>query len=544
TVRSNRDEMFPNSNKKNTLNVFDVAGDFFINPTKTGLRTPQAENTGRTYVLFLNIFTDSIRKLLDRNSNSEIIGRNSNFEAIYTPGNHCFDGGDGWLLDTMKRMRMTTVLTNADFKKSPLIKKHKNESRNAEMKERIKQYKILEVADDKNPNLKNKILVLGVTIPGVDYYTPGLVQDLHIIDRCNKKDVKIEEKDLKNTFKILDKTIKKFKDEYPDGAVVLNSHTGMRLSKMIAEKVPDINVILNGHDHVDVEEKVNNTHIVSLSSDNKLVAAIKLHFDDDGKLDNLDGEKIAKKFYSKDTKPQKNNHIQKFLKNLFEEDQKPLIKINDPNGEVSKLEVVEEEIRTENSLLANYVTDSVLSSIKKNNPDVQAFGLLSSAFRDGSTLKEDSTNMDLINLMDGSIVALSEVYIGEVSGKNLAGLITENVVDNLKSSRNTILQWSGIKIDKNAFKKASESDNFDDINQSILIKKDGKYEPIDYSDTYKIALPLKYLIKDSIKYPPKIKKSFEKTNKSVDDYFIKHLEKNNFVINIDDNVREKRIITQ
>ena len=147
--------------------------------------------------------------------------------------------------------------------------------------------KIYEVLDNKKPDLKNKILVLGVTIPAMNYYSPNLLGGTEFFDNTNKNDVLLEKEDLQNTFDVVEKSVEKFKKENPNGAVVVMSHTGNKISSLMAERVPDIDLILNGHDHKEFEILKGKTLILSHGQNSKFLRTSQLQFDDNGKLSGI-----------------------------------------------------------------------------------------------------------------------------------------------------------------------------------------------------------------------------------------------------------------
>ena len=56
--------------------------------------------------------------------------------------------------------------------KSPIVENLVKQGKN------IVQSKVIEIDDDKDPNLKHHALFLGVTIPAMDFYNPGLLKEM------------------------------------------------------------------------------------------------------------------------------------------------------------------------------------------------------------------------------------------------------------------------------------------------------------------------------------------------------------------------------
>ena len=124
--------------------------------------------------------------------------------------------------------------------------------------------------------------------------------------------------------------------------------------------------------------------------------------------------------------------------------------------------------------------------------------------------------------------------------------IFENVLNNLKSkTRNALVQWSDIQINRSAIKEMKDS-QVPDFRDFIKIKnkQTNKYERIDFNREYRILLSDKYLSKntENIKIPAKIRGNFEKTNFTYEDLFMDYLESINFDVKMTANAREERVI--
>ena len=138
-------------------------------------------------------------------------------------------------------------------------------------------------------NKVHKMLVLGMICPNMDYYCNGLINDLDILDRNRKKEVKLEESDLQETYKQFNEQIAKFKEENPDSPVMLLNHAGQRVVQMLCNHC-DLDLVLNGHDHKDEATEFTSattgkkTYVCSLSENAKKLEAVNVHFDDDGKF--------------------------------------------------------------------------------------------------------------------------------------------------------------------------------------------------------------------------------------------------------------------
>ena len=88
-------------------------------------------------------------------------------------GNHDLDGGDKFMYKVMKSSPMKTLITNVDVENSPGLQKLIESTDN-----KIVKSVVYDVQDDKDPNLKHKVMFVGVTIPSMKFYNPGLLKDL------------------------------------------------------------------------------------------------------------------------------------------------------------------------------------------------------------------------------------------------------------------------------------------------------------------------------------------------------------------------------
>lgn len=521
TIKHNKDEIFAKASAKSTLNLFTIPGDFFINPSKKGFLTYKSATNGDIQANFLNTLTKSIKNILEPEAK---------FETLYSLGNHCLDAGDEFIINKLRRSNITTVMTNVDYRKSPIMQ--------GKSKKLVKS-KIYEIPDDKNPNLKHHALILGVTIPSMDFYNPRLLKKMQFVDNCNKKDSQIKEQDLKKTFQLLNRHVKKFKKQHPKGAVIVMSHTGSPISSMIRDKVPGINEILNGHDHKNLSSNRGMTHISSLGKDNEMVKSINLFFNDQGDLDLRETNTYFTNIHPLAGK--ESNPLQELLDTTFEKDICPLVKLKAP--EISDELSYGEEIRFSQSYLANYLTTAVKRSLKKTMPDIKSIGIQSSIIRGG--IKNDSNNLDLMKVFDGVSENLSKISVGRVSGKNLVGLIAENVLTNLKDkTRNTIIHWSDIQVNRSLIKDIADGNSDKSFFDAIKIRerRSTHFAGIDPEKLYKIAIADKYLVKNDIEYPKLIRKNFNTTNKTYDELFRAYLDAFKYKIKITNRTKEQRIL--
>lgn len=528
TIKNNKEDIFVKGDEKSTLNIFAIVGDWFINPSKKGYMTNPDLTNGDIQLKFLDKMIAYVKNLLSKNSN---------FDTLFAPGNHDYDGGDKFIYRVMRKKNKKTLITNVDLESSPYVKELMKKNGN------IVQSVEYEIRDDKDPNLKHKTLFLGVTIPSMKFYNPGLLKKMSYYDDCNKKDSALKKEDLSGTFESVKREVDKFKKENPKGFVVLLSHTGAPISKMIRDYVPEINVVLNGHDHKNLTSLKGTTNINSLGKDNEIIKSLNIEFGDDGDVESIDLNSFSTKATVKDELDI--NPLSKFLEESFSQDTLPAISLKDILGKPAQLEYGE-SIRYDNSYLANYLTSAVKRSIRKLCNDREVIvGIPSSIIRGG--LDDSSSNLDIMKIFDGVSEDLSNVYIGQITGEELVGLICENVKDNLKApKRNTIIQWSDIQVNRTLLSEIFDGKSSKSPQSAIKIRdiSTNEYRPVEADKSYKIAISEKYLIKDDIVWPSKIRDKFMSLNKTYDELFRGYISSDeiNYQLMVTQKTKEQRII--
>lgn len=528
TIRTNQPDIFIKSQEKSTLNIFAVVGDWHINPSKKGFLTNPDLTNGKIQRKALNKTIDYVKSLL---------GKKANFDALFTMGNHDLDGGDDFIYSVMKDDKKKSLVTNVDVENSPALKAAMEKNPN------IATEVIYEIEDDKNPNLKHKVLFLGVTIPSMKFYNPNLLKGMTFYDDVNKKDAYLKEEDLEETFKVVKSHVDKFKEENPQGAVVLLSHMGGKISEMIRERVPQINIILNGHDHKNLTSLTGKTNINSLGQNNNIIKAINLKFDDNGDLVRTNLNTFFTMTTVRDDLDE--NPLTKFINEAFERDTEPIVSLKDVMGKEAHLDYGD-VIRYSNSHLANYLTSAVKRSVRAitNEPNV-IVGIQSSIIRGG--IKNGSTNLDLMKVFDGVSENLSDVKIGHISGEELVGLVVENIRDNLEApKRNTIIQWSDLQVNRTQISEILAGNSRKKFQDTIKVRNENtnQFEPIDLNKLYPIAISNKYLIKEDILWPSRIRDRFVSLNKTYDQLFRSYIASDeiNFQLKVTAKTKEDRIL--
>ena len=528
TIENNKKDIFIKAEDPSTLNIFAISGDWFINPSKRGYLTKPNMTNGDIQLQFLTKFISYVHNQA---------GKNSNFDTVFTMGNHDLDAGDRFMYKVMNKAKMKTLITNVDVENSPGIQKMMAANEN------IVKSVVYEVQDDKDPNLQHKVLFLGVTIPSMKFYNPGLLKKMSFFDDCNKKDANLTPADLQGTFAAVRKEVEAFKEKYPKGAVVLLSHTGAPISKMIRDEVPQINVVLNGHDHKNLTSLKGKTNINSLGKDNEIVKSLNLHFDDNGDLETTD----MNTFFSKTTVKDKlaTNVLQKDLEESFAKDVEPLVSLTSITGKPVTLDYGE-SIRFQNSYLANWLTSAVKRSVRTITGDPNVIvGIQSSIIRGG--IKDGSNNLDIMKIFDGVSEDLSNIQVGKIRGDELVGLIVENIKGNLKApKRNTIIQWSDIQVNRTMISKILEGKLDKPFEEAIKIRNEetNEFEPIELDKQYKIAIGEKFLVKDDIEWPKKIRGRFVSMHRTYDQLLRSYIASDdiNFQLKVTQKTQEQRIL--
>ena len=508
TIDKNKGDIFKKADEKSTLNMFAIAGDFFMNPHKKGYMTKPELSNGDIQANFLNKVVNTVKGIVK-----------NNFDTVYSLGNHCYDGGDEFVFNKLKDEPVKTLVTNVDLEKSPLVTGLMKDYKN------IVKSQVYEVQDDKNPNLKHDVMFVGVTIPSLK----GKLTKTELYDNCNKKDTQLTENDLQGTFAVLNKEVEAFKEKHPKGAVVLLSHMGAPISKMIQKNVPNINVILNGHDHTRDNAEQGGTIINSLGKDNEIVKSVNFRFNDDGDLEDV-GYNM---YITENSAPDK--EVKTFLDKNFEEDVKPLVKMHG----ASELEY-SDKIRYANTELTNFLTSTVAEEARKEIPDLASVALQSSYVRGG--IKEGSTNLNLLKIFDGSDVESQNLNVGNVKGNQLVDIISKNVKSNLEApTRNTLIQWSDFQVNRTMIEQISKGESKNSYADAVKCRNQqtGKFENIDLNKDYKIILSNKILSKKDFK---EVKDNFKSINKNYDDFFRANIKGKNYEVNVDNKVKEQRVL--
>lgn len=532
TVDNNKSDIFQKSDEKSTLNVFAIAGDYFYSPDNNGLLTEKESTLGDIEYDFLTKTIDRVKSNLDKSAN---------FETVFTLGNHELEGGASLILNKLKDAPMTSIFTNTKLRQSPLLKKlmatHDN----------LVVSKIYEIPDDKNPEIINHALFLGVTIPRKKFNGKKLT-GMSFYDRLDKSDNAIVREDFEKTYKVLDHKVKTFKEKHPNGAVILLSHVGNNVSGHIAQEIPQIDLILNAHDHKKSDMSVNNTLISSLGENNKFVKGFDIKFDDYGKLSQVNVKKFETKTHEKSAL--EDADLQNFVKQKIGNDIRPLVDLS-PHSELIEELKYTKDVRYSSKLFVNYVTSGIKEALQISYPDVDLVAMPAESFRGGlASIDGDKAyfnNLDLIKMFGGINKDNSRIKIGELTGKELRSIILQNVIKNIDNPKNNgILHWSDIKVDRTLLIQIKNNETDKSLKEVVKFRnpQTNKYERLEPNKIYKVAMSDKYILKELNK--TKDRNLFENRFHTIRENFPtllrEYLDLIDYRLEFSDEIKEPRIV--
>lgn len=575
TVFDNFDKIFPNKNSKSTLNLFTVVGDYFIIPKEKLFKSvnkpenigfPELKKSsdltlGHYQAYFLNEFVSKISEQIfdNKTTNKQVLSDNSkdastsNFKTLVVPGNHCLESGKGFFLDIIKNSidKITFIISNTYA-----------ESKDDKGRTLISKSTILEVPDDKDPNKIYKTLFLGVTPPD-NQYTKAEKNILSFIDFGKTE----KDKNLKATYREIISLVDKFKTQNPDGAIVMMSHMGNDFAKATVKQLEiynkkekkdyKIDLILNGHDHKDTiiytGPVKRRTPIISLGENNEKFEAVKLHFDNDKKT------MQSLKFAMDNNLEAPYNHFTKLLNTVMKADYERNISVTIEDNPTMK-ELSNRGVRCRNNGLINFMTDTILESLKGYYPNVEILGIRPTRIKGGLPVNsKKANNFDVVNIFLGPDNNFT-TCIGQIKGAELAKIILENIVDREAFGNETsLIQWSNLQSNRKEIIKTINAENLDmnpntisrnfnmiKLRPLIKIKNvdTGKYEPIKLNKFYTISLPLHPSLYKNAPTMSKHIKDFTTLPNELNyrELFYKHLAKHDNKIKIPDPNKDIRII--
>ncbi len=499
TFKDNQKNLTTNGGRGNA-DLFAVCGDWFISGGSKGYHSDPQKPFGLFQLDVFNKMTDSLKSSVE------------GLQTIFIPGNHEYDGGSQLLSDTFEKLNNdTTILnTNLDLKKSSVFKKSIDEGK-------LVNSKVIEVEDDKEDGVFHKVLLLGVSPVNLEYYCKNIA-GTKFIDNINIPQKQVEPEHYENTMQDCINRINDFKSENPDGAVVFFSHTGVNFAENLIRRTKHVDFVFDGHEHKVGINYVDDVPVFALSKDFNYFGNLKLHFDDNGKL-TLNYSQIP----VKKSKSLPDKEMTDFYNNLIKDDLKPeYMIISNINGDLS-----DKDIRLGENALANFITDSILSEIKKIDDSVDIFALNASAMRNYLPSGKDHpiNHMQVMNLLSGITEQEAEIVTTKVSGEQLMEILLDNYLLNRTApERIPIIHYSGLTVDRTAFLKAHDSGSKYSELAECVKTADGK--TIDLNKTYNIANVIKYFNKMQNHDLKELGKKSKSLNVSVKQLFEKYFEEN------------------
>ena len=483
--------------EKGRHNVVAVCGDWFMDGGRVGYTTNPTKPNAEFQLEMFNKFISELKKIA------------GNTTTLFTPGNHEFDGGTKLLDSVLSEIDAEVIATNLDIENSPAFEKTIKNGK-------LFSEKIVEVDDDKNPHLKHKLLFLGVMPVNLPTYQKNL-DGVELTDKIEKAQRFVNKEDYKKTLELCKEKISKFKQENPNGIVIFMSHTGVDFSDTLASE-SEVDIIFDGHEHKDNIRFVSSTPIIPLSQNFKKIVNTKITIKDDGSLDHI----MFKEFNP--TTNLRRGTLFKFYCQLFKQDIRKTYSIQTP---INKLELLDTKgIREGNNFLANFVTDSILSELQKEDPTIDFFALNASAIR--HPLKVSShpsiAPFDIMNVLAGIKEEDGKVMTTKVTGNELAYLVADNLLFNKDTpQKNPIIHYSGLIIDKTKMLKGlSIGKKPHELTQLIIDAKTNL--PIEKNKEYNIANVEKYFNKSANPKIKSLKYNSEYTPFTVQELFKKHFQ--------------------
>ena len=501
-IRNHQNDIFL-PEEKGKRNVLAVCGDWYMDGGKTGYKSNPDKKLGYFQNEMFNSFISEIKKIA------------ANVIPIFTPGNHEFDGGVPLLDDILSNLDSEILITNLNIPCSDGFNKTRNRNK------LINQY-ILEVEDDKNPELKHQILFLGISPVNLLYYQKNLC-GVKLTDNILKPQAKVQKDDYSRTLNQCKLIIDNFKQKNPDGFVILMSHTGVGFADNLAKEAP-VDLVFDGHEHKTKLRKSNKTPIIPLSKNFQKIINAKLEIDDDGKLKDINIISLHPK------RTKQSGILFDLYKDIFRDDMEEIYTIKTPNSKIKTLS--DEGVRTGNNYLANFVTDSVLEELRKKDNDIDFFALNSSAIRHPLKAGNDPavSSFDIMNVLVGIKEEDGNILTTVINGEDLIFMILDNFLFNReKPLKNSLIQYAGLDIDKTKMLQAY--DNGASLSElACFVTNTRTNKPIEINQIYKIANVEKYFMKSQNPQIKATKHISKYTGNTVQELFIRHFEQSEGVL--------------
>lgn len=501
-MRTRQQDIF-SKETPSSKNILAVCGDWFMDGGKKGYVSDPEKETAKFQLAMFNEMISQIKNFA------------GSITTIFTLGNHEFDGGIQILDDVLKDIDADVLVSNLDVNGSCGLSKTISKNKIINEKEII-------LSDDKNPDLQHHILFLGISPVNMFSYQKNM-EGIGLINNIPKVQRYVSKEDYKETTDVCRKKIAQFKNENPNGVVVLMSHTGVGFADNLA-KTSDVDLILDGHEHKDAIRFVNGTPIVPLSQNFRKIVNAKINIDDEGFLENI-GIKSFSPIENKRKGP-----LLAFYKELFKEDLRRIYTI-ETDKDIEFLDL--KNLRQSNNYLANFVTDSILEELRKKDSSIDFFALNSSSIRHPLRVSKDKPTIspfDVMNILSGIKEEDGEVMTTMLTGSDIAYLILDNFIFNKDMpQQNPLIHYSGLIVDrKRMLEEFSSGTSIDDLIKNVIDARTN--EPISLTKEYKLANVEKYFNKSQNSIIRELKKVSEYTGSSVQELLKEHFASSNGVL--------------
>lgn len=527
-MRKRRKDIFTYE-KKGSANITAVCGDWFMDGAKKGYKSNPKMPLAKFQLEMLNGFFNQIKKMA------------INSTEIFTLGNHEFDGGVELLDDVLSGIDADVIASNLDIENSSGFSKSIENGK-------IFNEKIVEVEDDKNPDLKHKLLFLGVMPVNLKMYQKNL-NGISLTDLNDKPQAFVSKSDYMATLDACKKRIARFKKENPNGIVIFLSHTGVDFSDNLARE-SETDIIFDGHEHKTETRIVNKTPIIPLSQNFQRISNAKIQINDEGKID------VIRLLNFNPSGNTKRGYLYRLYNKLLAKDIEKKYSVKSDNPSVNMLDV--QGIRDGNNFLANFVTDSILDEIRKEDSSVDFFALNASAIRHSLPVsdKPSVSYFDIMNVLAGIKEEDGQIMITDVTGEQLVMFVIDNILFNKPNpQKNPIIHYSGLIIDREKIIKIIEAGKlYNSVSHSVAdssecspfkdatfntsrenlfrqYKEIAKYiinantnTPIDLEGMYRIANVEKYFNKSQKAEIKELKSQSEYIGYSVQELFLRHFD--------------------
>ncbi len=493
-LRENKEDVFYKEGR-GRANILAVCGDWFMDGARKGYISNPERANAKFQLDILNGFINQVK------------GIAQNTISLFTPGNHEFDGGIPLLDNVLANMNAEVIISNLDMENSEGFSKSISGNK-------ILNEKIVEVEDDKNPNLKHKLLFLGVSPVNMFAYQKDM-EGVSFLNNIRKSQANVKKEDYQETLDDCKQKISRFKKENPNGVVILMSHTGVEFADNLA-KESSLDLVFDGHEHKDEIRYVKGIPIVPLSQNFKKLVNAKISINDEGQLNGINLTSYSP-LNNKKVGP-----LQYLYRMLFDKDIKPEYIIKPSLEGIDRLDV--EGIRRGNNFLANFVTDSILAELKKKDSTIDFFALNASAIRHSLNVSEQASvsNFDIMDVLNGIKESEASVMTTKLKGIDITYMVLDNFIFNRElPEKNPLIHYSGLQIDRTGMIKAyDEGASLEELSKFIIDASTNK--SIDTNKNYKIANVEKYFNKSQNDVIKRMKDFSEYTGNKVQHLFKQH----------------------